>query len=340
MRKSNDKYEKLKTKESVNPMPTATQTLNQTSTFDTPRAGESPLRTHKDSTFRLLFSEKARAIELYNAVSNEHLPPDTELTYTTLENAVYVDRKNDLGFVINNHHLVLSEQQSTINFNMPLRCLGYASRTIEDLTGTEGIYGKHRIKFPAPEFYTFYTGTETWDSRQLRLSESFLAEPKENSLELVVNVINLKYSKQDEILTKSPTLLGYSKLLHYIRQYASELGGNLKTAIDQAVNRCIKEDALADFLRKYTREVTGMLFQEITAEDFAEIRAKEAYNDGLKDGFDNGFSDGEKAGFKNGEEAGAQKKQLEIAANLKKAGIPLEVIAANTGLAKEEIEEL
>ena len=329
-------------------MPTATQTMNQVSASDTTRAGESPLRTHKDSTFRLLFSEKARAIELYNAVSNEHLPPDTELTYTTLENAVYVDRKNDLGFVINNHHLVLSEQQSTINFNMPLRCLGYASRTIEDLTGTEGIYGKHRIKFPAPEFYTFYTGTETWDSRQLRLSESFLAEPKENSLELVVNVINLNYNKQDEILTKSPTLLGYSKLLHYIRQYAAELGGNLKTAIDQAVKRCIKEDALADFLRKYTREVTGMLFQEITAEDFAEIRAKEAYNDGLKDGFSdgekagfkNGFSDGEKAGFKNGEEAGSQKKQLEIAANFKKAGIPLEVIAANTGLSEEEVEEL
>ena len=165
-----------------------------------------------------------------------------------------------------------------------------------------------------------------------------------NSLELVVNVINLNYNKQDEILTKSPTLFGYSKLLHYIRQYAAELGGNLKTAIDQAVKRCIKEDALADFLRKYTREVTGMLFQEITAEEFAEIRAKEAYNDGLKDGFDNGFSDGEKAGFKNGfndgEKAGAQKKQLEIAASLKKAGIPLEVIAANTGLSKEEIEEL
>ena len=91
-----------------------------------------------------------------------------------------------------------------------------------------------------------------------------------------------------------------------------------------------------------------MLFQEITAEEFAEIRAKEAYNDGLKDGFDNGFSDGEKAGFKNGfndgekagfkngEEAGIKR----IAANLKKAGIPLEVIAENTGLTKEEVEEL
>ena len=157
-----------------------------------------------------------------------------------------------------------------------------------------------------------------------------------NSLELIANVINLNYNKQDEILSKSPTLFGYSKLLHDIRQYAAEFGGNLKTAIDQAVKRCIKEDALADFLRKYTREVTGMLFQEITAEEFAEIRAKEAYNDGLKDGFDNGFSNGEKAGFKNGQEAGIKR----IAANLKKAGIMLEVIAANTGLSKEEIEEL
>ncbi len=147
-------------------------------------------------------------------------------------------------------------------------------------------------------------------------------------LELIVNVINLNYNKQDEILTKSPTLFGYSKLLHYIRQYAAELGGNLKTAIDQAVKRCIKEDTLADFLRKYTREVTGMLFQEITVEKFAEIRAKEAYNDGLKDG------------FSDGEEAGAQKKKLEIAANFKKAGIPLEVIAENTGLTKEEVDEL
>ena len=45
-----------------------------------PRIGEMPRRNHKDSTFCLLFSEPARAIELYNAVTGENLPPDTELT--------------------------------------------------------------------------------------------------------------------------------------------------------------------------------------------------------------------------------------------------------------------
>ena len=158
------------------------------------RMGEKPQRNHKDSTFCLLFSEPQRAIELYNAVTGENLPPDTELTYTTLKNAIYIDRNNDLSFVVNDRYLVMSECQSTINMNIPMRCLGYVNRTLENLAGREGLYGRHLVKFPAPEFYMFYVGMEAWSRKTLRLSESFLAEPKENSLELVVNLINLNYN--------------------------------------------------------------------------------------------------------------------------------------------------
>ncbi len=44
--------------------------------------------------------------------------------------------------------------------------------------------------------------------------------------------------------------------------------------------------------------------------------------------------------FAEGEAAGAAQKQREIAKNLKQAGIPIEVIAENTGLSCEEIEKL
>ena len=125
------------------------------------RMGEAPRRNHKDSTFCLLFSEPKRAIELYNAITGENLPPDTELTYTTLENALYVDRNNDLGFVI------------------------------------------QKRQFPAPEFYLFYVGTEKWSTKTLKLSDSFLAPPKENSIELVVNFINLNYNKDNEISART-----------------------------------------------------------------------------------------------------------------------------------------
>ena len=119
------------------------------------RIGEKPQRNHKDSTFCLLFSEPARAIELYNAVTGENLPPDTELTYTTLKNAIYIDRNNDLSFVVNDRYLVMSECQSTINRNIPMRCLGYVNRTLENLAGREVLYGRNLVKFPAPEFYLF-----------------------------------------------------------------------------------------------------------------------------------------------------------------------------------------
>ena len=287
---------------------------------DAARAGTKPLRNHKDSTFCLLFSEPERAIELYNAVTGENLPLDTKLEYTTLENALYIDRNNDLGFVVNDRHLVLTECQSTVNMNIPMRCLGYVSRTLENLTGKEGLYGKKAVKFPAPEFYIFFAGAGDWKEKELRLSSSFLAKPKENSLELVVNLINLNYTKGKEILERSPSLMGYSKLLFYIHEEIGANGGDLQGAINLAVKRCMDEGLIADFLQKHSREVTGMLFKEITVEEFAEIRAREAYDEG--------------------EKSGAAQKEREIAKNLKSLKLPAEQIRTATGLSLAEIEAL
>ena len=296
------------------------------------RMGEKPQRNHKDSTFCLLFSEPQRAIELYNAVTGENLPPDTELTYTTLKNALYIDRNNDLSFVIKDRYLVMSECQSTINMNIPMRCLGYVNRTLENLAGKEGLYGRNLVKFPAPEFYMFYVGREAWSRKTLRLSESFLVEPKENSLELVVNLINLNYNKDSEILQRSPSLLGYSKLLYHIQEELGANGGDLKQAIDTAVKACMDEGLITDFLHKHSKEVTGMLFKEITVEEFAEIRAREAYADGEKAG----RAEGEKSGLARGV---AQEKR-EIAKTMKAKGLEIAMIAELTGLTSEEIAEL
>ena len=179
-------------------------------------------------------------------------------------------------------------------------------------------------------------GMEAWSRKTLRLSESFLAEPKENSLELVVNLINLNYNKDSEILQRSPSLLGYSKLLYHIQEELGANGGDLKQAIDTAVKVCMDEGLIADFLHKHSREVTGMLFHEITVEEFAEIRAREAYEDGEK----SGFTKGETAGLVKGRSEGAAQEKREIAKNFKKAGLPMDVIAENTGLSVEEVEQL
>ena len=88
-----------------------------------------PRRNYQDSVFRMLFSEPKNAIELFNALEGTDYGPETKVEFTTLEDAVYAGLKNDLGFIIDQRFLVLSEAQSTINNNMPLRQLEY----IEDL---------------------------------------------------------------------------------------------------------------------------------------------------------------------------------------------------------------
>ena len=170
----------------------------------------------------------------------------------------------------------------------------------------------------------------------MKLSDSFQAPPKENSLELVVNFVNLNYNVDNEILQRSPSLLGYSKLLYYIKTAAKENGGDLKSAIDTSVKQCMEEGLIEDFLRKHSREVTGMLFNEITVEEFAEIRAREAYEDGEKYGEKIGFTKGETAGLAKG----AAQKQQEIARNLMQLGLDLAQICQATGLTPEEMEKL
>lgn len=102
-------------------------------------------------------------------------------------------------------------------------------------------------------------------------------------MELVVKVIDLSYNEDNEILKRSSTLEGYSRLLYYIKTQVKD-GIALGEAIKVSIRRCQEEGCLAEFLRENDREVQSMLFQEITWEEFAELRAKEAAEDSFEQG--------------------------------------------------------
>ena len=63
-----------------------------------------------------------------------------------------------------------------------------------------------------------------------------------------------------------------------------------------------------------------------------EIMQKKMINTARNWGYDDGKADGL--------EEGAKAKEIEIAKNLLKDGISIEVISKNTGLSEEELEEL
>ena len=52
-------------------------------------------REYKSSVFKALFHEDATAINLYNALTDNCFTVDDGLRFTTLENALFMDRVND-----------------------------------------------------------------------------------------------------------------------------------------------------------------------------------------------------------------------------------------------------
>ncbi len=145
---------------------------------------------------------------------------------------------------------------------------------------------------------------------ELRLSTSFLDEPPDNSLELVVKIIKVVYNEeeelmQNEVLRRSEKLQGYGLLLRYIRNSIAA-GEELKDAIDLAVNRCLQEGILADFLKAHSADVGTMLYDDITREEFLEIRAEEAREEGFAKGLAEGRAKGLELGIEQGIEKGIE----------------------------------
>ena len=168
--------------------------------------------------------------------------------------------------------------------------------------------------------------------------DSFLGEKQkdeEDALQLIVKVYNINTEKNSEILGRCETLRQYSRFVEIMRSYRedSELTNDV---IVEVLDKCKKEGILTEFLDKYGTEIVEMLFKELTREEDLEISRLDGYEEGERAG----FSKGERAGFTKGERAGAEQKQCEIAKSFKKSGIPIDVIAKNTGLSEKEIAEL
>ena len=273
---------------------------------------------------------------------------DTPVEIVTLDNTFFGDRENDLSFIIDNRWIVLAEQQSTLCPNIPLRMLVYVARQYENLVFSRDIYSRKLVKIPTPELYVFYNGPQDAPVEQeMKLSDAFMAECDKIALEVAVKFINVNYEKGAEILKRCKAMEGYSLLLHMIREEC-EATGELKTAIEKCIRKCVEEGIIADFLKEHGGEVMSFLFEKLTREECEAIREA----DGFEEGYAKGIEKGEAAGFEKGEASGFAKGktegyeegeaagELKVARAMKAKGMTTNEICEITGLERSQVEEL
>ena len=238
-------------------------------------------RVYKSSIFIMLFEEKEKLLELYNAVSGKHYENPKELVVNTLENAIYMSIKNDISFIIDSR-LSLYEHQSTYNPNLPLRYLFYVSDIYSKMTVNKNIYGRVPIPVPAPHFVIFYNGeSEVPDREYMRLSDLYITEEESPNLELKAVMLNIRPGHNPQLMEACSTLKEYSKFVEKVRDYTKTL--ELSMALDKAVTECIEEGILADFLRKNRAEVIKVSLYEYDQEQHMKWLREEGYEQGQED---------------------------------------------------------
>ena len=254
-------------------------------------------RTHKDSLFHILFGEekyKANALELYNAINGTDCQLE-DLEITTLEDVIYMGVKNDASLIVGNE-LSLWEHQSSYNPNMPLRGLIYFGRLYDGLVERRrlNLYSGKRQRIPTPRYYVFYNGEEDQPERSvLRLSDLYEGQ---GDIEITATMLDINEGRNREIMERCKALRDYARLIGLIREYNRKM--DLHEAVDTAVDQCIEEGVLAEFLSHHRAEVKGMVLTEYDEKKTMEQFKKEWYEDGLadgrKEGWQAGLADGRK----------------------------------------------
>ena len=283
-------------------------------------------RNYKDTVFRMLFSDRKNLLSLYNAVSGAHYDDPEKLEIVTLENAIYMGMKNDLAFIIDTD-LFLYEHQSTYNPNMPLRDLFYISSEYQKLVDKKSLYSSVLQKIPAPQFIVFYNGTEKEkDSWVNHLSEAFENLSGAPKLELEVLTININEGHNSELMEQCQTLREYAQYVACVRRYAKEF--ELNEAVKLAVDECIRNNILSEFLRKNKAEVIAMSIFEYDKEEEERKLRKAEYEAGVAAGMIDGMKAGIKAGVADGISKGKILAKKEDTIALSKLGLPVEQIAS------------
>lgn len=149
-------------------------------------------------------------------------------------------------------------------------------------------------------------------------------EPK---LELIVTVLNVNEGHNADLMQHCNTLNEYAQYVARVRLYAADM--SLDQAVERAVDECIREGILAEFLTCNRNEVISMSIFEYDKELEEKKLRKAEFEAGREIGHEAGLAEGKnQAAFETAKRMLALKE------------FTSEKIAAISGLSLDEVKKL
>ena len=156
---------------------------------------------------------------------------------------------------------------------------------------------------------------------------------------MIVTVLNVNEGHNAELMQHCNTLNEYAQYVARVRHYAADM--SLDQAVERAVDECVREGILAEFLTCNRKEVISMsIFEydkELEEKKLRKAEYEAGFSDGEKFGHETGFSEGRESGFSEGQNHAA----IETARRMLQSNkFTIEEIAKFSGLSQQEVETI
>jgi hypothetical protein len=144
------------------------------------------------------------------------------------------------------------------------------------------VFSNRTLKIPTPKFAVFYNGTkEEPEQYEMKLSDAYEHPTDRPELELICKVYNINKGKNKDLMDHCPVLKEYMVFVDYVRQYHRKSKYNdLEKAINKAIDRCIEEGVLKEFLMGHRAEVVKMTQLDYTFERRIMLEKKYSREEG------------------------------------------------------------
>ena len=208
--------------------------------------------TIKDSVFTNLFQDKKYLLQLYKTLH----PEDTQVTEDalsdiTIHNIMTNDVYNDVGFMVGEKLLILTEAQATWTENIAVRILIYLMVTYQDYIKKtkQNVYRSKKIRLPRPELYVIYTGDRKERTEYISLADEFF-EGQKTFLDAKIKV--LYGSGQGDIISQ---YVAFTKVYDEQRK----LHGRTRKAVTETIRICKDKNVLKEYLEEREKEVENIM---------------------------------------------------------------------------------
>ena len=205
--------------------------------------------TIKDSVFTDLFQDKKYLIQLYRTLHPEDKDTTEEqLSDITIHNIMTNDVYNDVGFMVGEKLLILTEAQATWTENIAIRILIYLMVTYQDYIKKtkQNVYKSKKIRLPKPEMYVIYTGDRKERPEYISLAEEFFGGQN------VFLDAKIKVLYGGDIVSQ---YVAFTKVYDEQRK----LHGRTRKAVTETIRICKDKNVLKEYLEEREKEVENIM---------------------------------------------------------------------------------